>query len=98
MLQVVGSVRLQHCVDFGLLLGEAPELIPEGPAKRTDPHIVGRVLALMHRHCVPETPEDEIHRVDERAVDVEQECLDLQRRHGRMVGSGERGGKRRRGA
>ena len=73
--EVVGAVGLHHRLDLFLVLGDLPELRPKRRAEALDPQVVGRhrLAATVLRHRVAVGAQDQVDRVDDGAVEVEEE-------------------------
>src|SRR5438067_12355757 len=74
MLEVVGAVRGHHRLDLSGIVGPVPELHPQRRAETLHPHLVRRLEPAVRAHGVAIRAEDQLDRVDQRAVQVEQEC------------------------
>ena len=71
--QVVGPVGGHHRFDLGRVFAETAELHPQRCAQPFHPDVVRGLLPAVRAQRVAVRPEDELDRVDERAVQVEQE-------------------------
>ena len=72
VLEVVGAVRGHHGLDLGGILGPVVELHPERRPEALHPHLVRRLEPAMGAHGVPVRSQDQLDRVDECAVEVEE--------------------------
>ena len=69
--EVVGAVRRHHGLHLGGIIGPVAELHPERRPEALHPQLVRRLEPAMDAHGVPVGSQDQLDRVDERAVEVE---------------------------
>src|SRR5690349_14547885 len=78
MREIVGAICLDHPLDLFLVRRDLAELRPERRTESLDPHVVGghRFICAVQLHRVSVGAEDQLDRIDDRAVEVEEESAE----------------------